>query len=628
MLLLPSCMKEQFESEAPMVFEEGEVAFRVGSVQTKSGTVPASEVLDIATVNVAEGHTLYLQDEVTSLDDTRVGTKGTPAFTENVSLIPAYKTFTTVALDESGDLFYRGDAMTGQAFTYVEGSENIWKHNYGQNIWGSGLSDEHFTYFFMKMPASMTGVTMDDDTPYDVSDGSIHFSYVSPSDNTTTETIGEGDDAVTVTKNIDGQAQQDILFTSHKRTDKVNGETITFYHALTGVKFANYFNNDTSIPDNKTETLIRTVTISGLKSEGDCVVTPSTDANVKSATAVVWDPESLKGSATFIQSYDEAFAQYGSTYNLDEKLNTTAAQHNLNDANGSLTFWLIPQTLNSNVKIKVKFDIRVNGDITFKDQELEVSLGDILTEGGHGTWKAGELHTFTLRPEKVGVRIDDNMASATVKNNLRFTNTGNVDQYVRVYIIGNWVGKRVLDGNGNTSAESVLMGYKTADLTDHREVERWNDKDFTWQGGTVGGTKVFRKWYSPGNPDGYDYVPYGEFEGLPEMGTSSAPGADNGKNWLRHDKFYYYTESIGPGHDLPSTNPLFTSYTITTVPDFWIADNAGTRRKAEDVHFVMDIAVQAISVPLKENGTPMTYLEAWTQALNPTGAAGFNINDL
>ncbi|MBO6082612.1 MAG: fimbrillin family protein, partial [Bacteroidales bacterium] len=396
------------------------------------------------------------------------------------------------------------------------------------------------------MPFNQTNVVLDETTPFDLTTGAIKFSYASPEEAT---------------------AQQDILFTSNLRTsENQQGETITFYHALTGVKFANYFNNDTTIPDNKTETLIKEVTISGLKDEGSCIVTPSADASVKSATAVVWDPESLTGSATFSQSYAEAFATYGSTYKLDAKLNTTAATHNLNDENGTLTFWFIPQTLGSDVKIKVKFDIRVNGGITFENQELEVSLGDILTEGGHNVWSAGELHTFTLRPEKVGVRIDDNMASATVKNNLRFTNTGNVDQYVRVYIIGNWVGKRVIDGNGNTSAESILMGYKTADLTDHREVERWNDKDFTWQGGTVGGTKVFRKWYSPGNPDGYDYVPYGEFEGLPEMGTSSAPGADNGKNWLRHDKFYYYTESIGPGHDLPSTNPLFTSYTITTVP--------------------------------------------------------------
>lgn len=618
-LILPSCVKEQFGYD-DVTLGENEVAFRIGSVATKTGVAPMSETIDIAAIPVAEGRTLYLQDEVTLLDDAIAApvTKGTPAFTENVSVL--YPNFTAVALkanEATPTPAFRNGSLSGETYTYMTGTNNIWKHSYGEGIWSDGKLP---TYFFMRMPAEQAGVTLAEN-PYDLTTGAISFSYITPGAVTA---VDEGETAEIAS----GTKQQDILFASHKRTEKVNAEEVKFYHALTGVKFANYFNNDTSIEDNKTETIIRTVTITGLKNAGSCIVTPSTDASVKSAGAVAWSFADNATTATFTQSFDEAFATYGNTYKLDEKLNTTAATHNLNDANGSLTFWFIPQTLGSNVMIKVKFDIRVNGGITFKDQELEVSLGDILTEGGHNVWSAGELHTFTLRPEKVGVRIDDNMASATVKNNLRFTNTGNVDQYVRVYIIGNWVGKRVIDGNGNTSAESVLMGYKSADLTTHEEVERWNDKDFTWAGGTVGGTKVYHKWFSPGNPQGYDYVAYGEFVGLPEMGTTSGPGKDNGKGWLRHDKFYYYTESIGPGHDLPSTNPLFTTYTITTVPDFYIADNAGVRRKAQDVHFVMDIAVQAISVPYKENGTPMTYLEAWTQALNPTGAEDFNINDL
>ena len=95
---------------------------------------------------------------------------------------------------------------------------------------------------------------------------------------------------------------------------------------------------------------------------------------------------------------------------------------------------------------------------------------------------------------------------------------------------------------------------------------------------------------------------------------------------------FYSKDPIGPGQQVPNTKPLFSSYTLdeNKIPDFWIADNTGLKRLlAKDVHLVMDIAVQAIEAPLNADGTPAkTYLEAWTEALNPTGSSDFNINDL
>lgn len=606
-LILSSCIKEEMGSE-PMTFDRNELAFTIGSVATKAVTLPEYKVLDIATVKPGDGSTLFLQDEVTSLDDARgssLRTKGTPAYTENV--LSLYGTFNTVALLENGS-----QAFSEQDVTFTHKQDNVWQYLYRDDIW----EDSKFpTYFFMRMPGDMTsnGVTLAKD-PYNVSDGSISFHYVSPG------TGAEDGSAV---------AQQDILFTSHKRTEKVNGEAITFYHALTGVKFANHFRNNTAIDDNKTETIIKKVVVSGLKNEGDCVVTPLSGIEHPSVgnskDAVVWDEDALKGSATFTQTFKEAFAEYDSTYNLDEKLNEDAAARNLNEADGSRTFWFIPQTLNSNVKIKVLFDIRVNEEYTFKDQELEVSLGDALADG-HKTWKAGELHTFTLRPEKVGVKIEDDLNS-DVKSNVRITNTGNVDQYVRVYIIGNWFGERQIADGVYNDYESILMGYTTETGTE--EVARWNDKDFTWSGGVVDGEKVYEKWASPAYPQGYDYTPFGEFVGLPEKGTKNAPGKPNITNtenplrtWVRHDKFYYYKELIGPGDDLPSTAPLFTKYTVGNSPTFWIADMSGVRRKARKVHLVMDISVQAIPVPYNDDG-PIGYEDAWKAALGVD-----NINDL
>ena len=604
-LALASCRQEKELEFAPVgEIGQGEVTFKIGSVATRSDSEARSEETTLATVNVGDA-ILSLNETVTSLDvvSDSPATRGTPAFTENVANL--YGTFNAVANPNSTDAASR---LADASFPF-DGA-TFWRHDYRMaDIWTKAPYQ-----FFMRMPADVPGVAVGTLT-YRNDDGSIRFSYTTPATAT---------------------AQKDILFTSTTLENETqNGKEVTFYHALTGVKFANYFNNNTSISDNKTETIIREVTVSGLKNTGNCVVTPSAgEGEGKSAAASYWSGQD--GNASFTQTYEEAFAEYGSTYALDSKLNHTADKHNLNDANGSLTFWFIPQTLTSSVKIKVKFDIRVNGNVTFANQELEVSLGEVLSER-HLTWHAGELHTFTLRPEKVGIKIVDEMTSATTKANVKFTNTGNVDQYVRVYIIGNWYGKRQIKAGEYNDYESILMGYVSGETNSdgsyvsNEEVARWNDKDFKWSGEVGTSNKVYEKWISPAYPLGYVYTPYGDFDGLPEKGTDAvddnpgAPGRDNGKNWIRHDKFYYYTELIGPGKDLPTTNPLFTTYTVNRVPDFWIADISGVRRLAKDVHLELDIAVQAIAVPYDENGDAIPYDEAWAAAL---GVTVEGLNDL
>ena len=113
----------------------------------------------------------------------------------------------------------------------------------------------------------------------------------------------------------------------------------------------------------------------------------------------------------------------------------------------------------------------------------------------------------------------------------------------------------------------------------------------------------------------------------PEGNNPAGPGGQVG-NWIRHDKYYYYMNPIGPGDSI--TEDLFESYTIGVSPAFWIADKYGTRRPATHVHFEMDLTVQAIEAPMEADGvTPAkTYLVAWTSVLNPDGDDDFNINDL
>ena len=94
-------------------------------------------------------------------------------------------------------------------------------------------------------------------------------------------------------------------------------------------------------------------------------------------------------------------------------------------------------------------------------------------------------------------------------------------------------------------------------------------------------------------------------------------------NWVRYDKYYYYTLPIGPNDAI--TDQLFSSYEVGPSPEFWIVDKWGVRRKAKDVHLVIDMMVQAIPAPVDNNGNILDnedkqgYIRAWVKALDKTG---------
>ena len=587
-LMLPSCLRENDFEKNDISFASDEVAFRIGSVQTRSAFENQSETLEIGSFTTDKGETFY---------STVPETRGTPAFTENVKDL--YGTFFTVALKQDGkSAFQKNNVTTGVEYTNEK--DNIWHYRYGEDIWGDDTNDKAKlpTYFFMRMPGQNDGVTLDSDQPYNVSTGAIKFSYTSP------ETAA---------------AQKDILFTSYKRTEKTNAEEITFYHALTGVKFANYYDNKLKEGANATvKTIIKSVTISGVKNTGNCTVTPSAGesaTSAKSAAASHWD--SVTGSAEYTitagAAPNDTTNYKGGQYKLDELLNKDAAARNINDKDGSMTFFLIPQdltkTATDSVTLTVVFDVELDGVKTFTDKTLTVNLSDKLNEG-HRVWHAGELHTFTLKPTAVGVDIDDDLEEYE-KSNVVVENIGNVWQYVRVNIIANWWGNLWEadneDGTPKYAADStVLMGYAAA--TGETQTLPWNDKDYGGENNPyveLDGVTERPILYTV---NGVNYSKYGTFVNLPALSTTSNP-AVNSHGWVRFDKYYYYTKPIGPGSSI--SNTLFDSYTVNPSPEFWIADKWGNRHQAGNVHLIMDLMVQAIEVPI--NGSDTTgYIQAWT----------------
>ncbi len=606
--MLSACANEpEIENGEDITFDKDESMFKIGSVQTRAADEFESTTHEIASVTTDNGDTFVLQETVTSLDDvdTAPETRGTPAFTQNVKQV--YGSFYTYAMKEGGSAAFaktQAAGVGGVKYTLKvedqnDPSEDIWHYHYGEDIWANLP-----TYFFMRMPGENDGVTLGNN-PYSWNDGSITFSYTTPGT---------------------AEAQKDILFASYKREGKTNAEKVTFYHALTGVKFANFF--DYSLKEGayaKAETIIKNIKISGLKNTGTCKVTPDPAKHSYDQGVVVWS--NVTGSGTYSQVIDYDFAEYSKDLFPEGTLNPNASKQNLNKSDGSLTFFFIPQTLSSDVTIEVTFDITLreigtggsvtNSEKTFKDVKFNFNLAEKL-KADHRTWKAGELHTFTLWPRAIGVKIADTMnAAKDKKSDVVVKNTGNTWQYVRVNLIGNWVGQVQKSGHADDlSNPTILMGYSNATYAtgydgttlppryaNEIETTPWNDKE---------GVET-----------------YGHFVNLtPRSYDVPAPAGNVVNNWVRYDKYYYYTKAIGPNDAI--TEPLFDSYTVYTSPEFWIPDIQGIRRLAKNVHLEMDLMVEAIEAPTDAQGRLVYpdgtligsetngYIKAWVAALGLT----------
>ena len=629
---LVSCQREK-DIETTELGENGIAFILQGAPLTKAAeNVRPAETVSIPVEVEDSEEQFYLEETVEDLNaGFAPATKGTPAYTENVGVLYANQMAVhAIGLKASAE----ADAVYANMDQAMVGGGWRFQHNYNGDPWPD---EDTPVDFYFAMPVNMTGISEDGFT-FAKTEGkqTISFDYATPAT---------------------ASAQQDIIFAARSlsKADYLAalpyGAPVLFHHALTGVKFR-IVNNDEHELDSegnpkgktdRTQTYITKVTINGLKDSGSCVVTPRKETNgyvddreddhssadhtfTTTGTAGTISWTYAEGTGEFSQSFEESNIvdyQGGSFENkgdYPESFSGAANKNNLNDADASMTFWFIPQEMTDDVVLTVEFHVW-DGDKDQPTKTLTLNLGSIAKNNDlTKAWKAGELRTFSLKPLDVNVDITDKM-NQFVKSDVKIKNTGNVSQYVRVYLIGNWVGKRQIKPGEYNTDDTILMGYTTEDGED--EVLRWNDKDFT---GTAA-EPVYEKWTAPGGRE-YDYTPYGTFVDLPPMGTSTA-GGTMVHNWIRHDKFYYYTKPIGPSNFVPDTDPLFTSYTVDEkkIPDFWIVDNTGLNRLlAKDVHLVMDIAVQAIEAKLDGNGNPVkTYDQAWAEAL---GVTVEKLNDL
>ena len=494
LLLLASCTKES-ESQSPFgkkgaanvvsVVIGGDAA---ATKSTVSDTQPVQtmEPIDFSDTGI-DG--LKLTESVTSLDEEIFlpETKGTPIYTENFFM-------------NYGEDLYANDYMiSGGALEKFLGDEAIqfttedkaeYSYTYADGIrW----PDDGLWYFFQ--------------APYSITN-TLNPRFIAPS---TENPMG-----LIIIKNYvsptDPKKQTDILFTSKHMTETEKDKNhILMYHALTAVKFKVKYTAD----DELTTTTVKSVTLKGLVSGGDCTIRPNyvdgvntssgnpsnkkneDNALTKSAACSTWTPGSTTADFTFVpagivsadSSKDDGTKHEfpGSFYD-----GTNSYQDNLNNEDFTQTMMLIPQTSAEGKPIEcvIVLAITRDGKTTEYTRTAKMNIN----------WKAGELHTYQFTIDKVDVKVDDTMNDAkTTKSGVTTTNSGNVTAYLR-------------------AGFSIAWFYKGA-----------ND------------------------PAAIAVAPY---VGDPSKNFAGLPGTD----WIEGDDgYYYYKYPVKPGEH--TNGALFTSFT-------------------------------------------------------------------
>ena len=562
--MLSSCEKEKdFNQLTPL--GENAIAFTINNTGTRSmeaisGTSVQTGV-SIEAGRTSNGDAYFLEETIEELNPT-LATRGTPAYTVNLGTL--YKTMGVYADGDFGDNAF---VLTDEAMHANPNGGDGWRYHHSYD--GSPWPDETTPVdFYLNMPASPTGVNITDR-----SNKQTTFAYSSP---------------------VTGATQQDILFAQTTLTKKEHdgylpkGAPVMMYHALTGVKFRNGHDNL-----NPTKTIITKVVIKGLKSSGTATFTGS-DFNwsVGNTTATFtqefknqgWSAEpGVDGTVTYTSGENNKF---GDTWYA------AAADRNLNDEDGSLTFWFIPQEIDENVTMEVTFRVKTKDTQAGEEITHEIAFGERMNEGRdeNVVWKAGQLRTYTLMPYDVAVKIVDEMVGLK-KSDLHVTNTGNVDEYVRMMVIGNWYGWETEADMNSGKEPDIMVGYTTdgADGTNVM-VEPWFRED-----------EVYGQYFD----DSFK-------GGLPKAGRT---------DWVRGTgSYFYFTEVIGAGVTLDSaTKALFQYYELpeSKIPKIYIpVATSNVRVQAWGVHLKMEIVVQAIGTT-DPDGNP--YEDCWAAWSAATG---------
>ena len=562
---LTSCVQEKSFNDTKL--GKNDIAF---ILQTGSSTRSAefdSPVTKgiIAPIGEIGNRTIYLEETVTDLSYSAPETRGVPVYTQNVGIL--YENKLGVYASAFGDATY--ESMDKEMV------DNGWRyfHNYGASKWPDGDAEVDF---FLRMPSDMVGISEDG---FDYTDGAISFDYTSPA------TAAE---------------QQDIIFAKttlkesvYKKQYSTNGAPAFFYHALTAVKFA--IDNDEDERDEK-GIVVTGIKFIDLMNHGVCTVDPSAEEIVS------WDADWTVIGTEISQSFTEAenVVNFDKTTHKDnnfaDSFYSAGTEQNINKADASYTFWLIPQSFDAESTAILHIEYTMSGDEQYMDLPLSQVLNGV-------EWKAGQLRTYTIKLDEVNVMIDDEVTvkgdaidgyTGSEKSNISITNTGTTPAFIRAAIVGQWLAPEV-DKNNVIVGYNPVFGF-TDEINNLYVVESWYEDQFVNKEREHGRFTQLPGYEDPQTVEDGNYT-----------------GSTLFHNWqLCEDGYYYYTEVVDPGEE--TGYPVFGTYTVGTIPNSSIA---GQNIPHSDMHFRLEISTQAVSAVKTDGrkGSQYTWKEAWENAL-------------
>lgn len=548
-LALTSCQQEKDIRES-LNNGKNSVSFVMESgapTRASEVTAPVTQGFS-AEIGQVDGVSIFIDETITDLGFSTPETRGTPLYTENLGYTFRDKLGVHTSTYTGGDVVYKQDGNN-----MVDGQYWCYGYEYPTNIWGDGDTDVDFAFY---MPADMTshGVTPT------FTGKTNTFTYLSPDTAKETQDIVFGG----VTKTFKEY---------HSDYAKYGGTKVKLFHALTGIKFA--IANPKENGKLEYDIQITKISFIGLANGGTCTFTPG--ATGLDDGTINWTSKTTEENNEISQTFAAGdlvdFSKTGDTNHFASSYFDGGTSQNINDAQASKTFWMVPQSItNSDAILRIEF--KMSG----KEQFMEIRLGDLKSS----TWEPAQIRTYTFKLDEVKVKIEDTITMAdpttetistpwgdrtitsyngSTKQDVVITNTGNCDAFIRAAIVGQW-----RDTNGNP-----VFGYT----------------DFTH------GIQLVASWYE----DQFVNKTYiqGKFTGLP------------GTDWVLNetDGYYYYTKVVPKDQAVPS--PLFTEYKVGKAPGAAIAGNV------QEIYFTLEIATQAISAK-KLDGTNYTYTEAWARA--------------
>ena len=566
-LALVSCQQEKDIDVNKVPVGENNVSFVLQSgAPTRSGEVtsPVRKGFSVELGQV-DDQTIFLEETITDLGYSEPETKGTPLYTENLGYLYRDKMSVHTSTYTAGDVVYQQISEDN----LTDGKYWCYGYDYPTNIWGDQSTSVDFAF---RMPSSMTSSGVSN---LSFTGNATTFDYTSPTTAVKTQDIVFGG----VTKTFKEY---------HSDYAKYGGTKVKLFHALTGVKFAiaNKKVKVGNVEKLEYDIQIKEIIFTNLVNQGTCTFTPGSTG--LDGGDITWDATKLKAepdnviSQTFdpgdLVDYDKAT----DGNHFAESYFDGGTKQNLNDAQASKTFWLIPQAIDGDTEATLTIKFTMNG----KDQEMTINMSDLHSSN----WLPAQIRTYTFKIDEVNVKIDDTMTlqgdaddgyQGSVKSGVTITNTGNCEAYIRASIVGQWMND-IKNAQGQVIESNPIFGF-TDKVNGLHEVPSWYQDQFV---STATGE-------------------HGQFAGLPGYKGGTNPLND----WMLCDDGYYYY-MLPVSRDEATGSPLFTSYTVGTMP---MPDLAGAEVEHANMHFELEISTQAIAAN-KINGLPEDWDVAWEKA--------------